>query len=429
MDAIWGTRHVLVCSLMIIHPSRLLSFATSFVLFSGTAIASPAGDQRPVLTGTVNIVLGNAQGIVVLTDSKQTMLNANGEKSESPTPAQKLFRLDDQTVCTIAGFGSVPLPNFPEFINSAAGIVDRYVSELHKVPGSHSFREKLTGLAFLVEMYLAGIENLQTLTPQEANNRYGFELILVGYDVDGTPKINKVIVKSDVSASGISTPAVSILPEKVIGPELTYETAGIGGYAVENILEHPQQLAEDKEISRYSASLTADHGSSLTTTEMEALASSLAHHAALVNQIAGPGFRFIHQVGGRDQVALLEKGRIQRIDQQEFAPLPLNMNEFAFTVGITLDGGGMPVLWSRTSHGTIGLYLKMGFTNGLVELDQGYFYGDEFVNATLMYDGTVVGFENNEVIDCELVLGPYADRSSAFVQELLTKYHWKHVQK
>ena len=45
---------------------------------------------------------------------------------------------------------------------------------------------------------------------------------------------------------------------------------------------------------------------------MEALASSLAHHAALVNQIAGPGFRFIHQVGGPgSSFALLEKGRIK----------------------------------------------------------------------------------------------------------------------
>ena len=68
------------------------------------------------------------------------------------------------------------------------------------------------------------------------------------------------------------------------------------------------------------------------------------------------------------------------------------MNEFAFTVGITLDGGGMAVLWSRTYHGTIELYLKIDFTNGLVRLDQGYLYGDELVNATLMYDGTVLEF-------------------------------------
>jgi hypothetical protein len=415
---------------MVTLPSSLLGVAMSLALFGGIAIADTTEDQRPVLTGTVNVILGNAQGIVVLTDSQQTQ-SVNGRLSEGSTPAQKLFRLDDQTVCTIAGFGSVSLPHFPEFINSAAGILDRYTSELHKHSGWHSFREKLTSLAFLVELYLDGIENLQSLTPQQATASYGFQLILVGYDVDGTPKIDKLVVTSDVSASGISRPTVSILPEKVIGRELTHETAGIGAYVVENILDHPKQFAEEKEIGRYGTSLAADRGGSLTITELEALASSLAHHAAIVDQVADlPHFRFIHLVGGRDQVAVLEKGRIQRIDQQEFTTPPLRMNEFAMIMGTSIDGGGIAgVQLNNTRQGRIGLYLKMGFSGGLVDLDRGYFYGDEFVNAKLFYDGAVVGFENNKITDCELVLTPDADRNPAFVQELLTNYHWKHVQK
>jgi hypothetical protein len=402
----------------------------SLVLFGGRVISGAVADERPVLKGTVNIVLGNAQGIVVLTDSKQTEI-VNGQLSDKPTPpAQKLFRLDDQTVCTIAGFGSVPLPQFPEFVNSAAEIVDLYSAELQKHPGPHSFREKLTSLAFLVEFYLDGIENLQTLTPEQSASSYGFELILAGYDLDGNLKIDKLTVVSQV-ANGISHATYSFLPEKVVGRELIHETAGIGQYAVENILDHPQQLAGETGIGKYASSWATDHGSSLSTTEMEALASSLAHHAAIVNRVTNiSGFRFIDLVGGRDQVAVLANKRIQKIDQSPFAPRRLKMEHFQIFTGFGINGEGVPgVALNGPAKETIGLYLKMDLTGGLVNLDRGYFYDDRFINDTLWYDGAVVGFESNEITDCELALGPDADRNPPFVKDLLTnpRYHWKRV--
>ena len=110
--------------------------------FPGVAFAGDG--PNPVFTGTVNIVLANANGIVVLTDSNQTGYRPNGESFTTPVPGQKLFRIDDRTVCTIAGFGSTFLPTFPEFTSSAAGVLDRYAAELRSKGGRHAFHEKLT---------------------------------------------------------------------------------------------------------------------------------------------------------------------------------------------------------------------------------------------------------------------------------------------
>ena len=97
-------------------------------LFSRIALAS--ADPNPVLTGTVNIVLANANGIVALTDSNQTGKSpSTGEPFTSPLPGQKLFRLDDRTVCTIAGFGSLPFPDYPELNTSADGGIGQVACE------------------------------------------------------------------------------------------------------------------------------------------------------------------------------------------------------------------------------------------------------------------------------------------------------------
>lgn len=59
------------------------------------------------LHGTVNIILANSQGIVVETDSQ--LSDTNGQPVGL---GQKLFRVDDHTVCTIADFYSDPGPRF-----------------------------------------------------------------------------------------------------------------------------------------------------------------------------------------------------------------------------------------------------------------------------------------------------------------------------
>src|SRR5438046_649804 len=100
---------------------------TPILLVSIAALQSEAFTNRKsdmVNHGTVNIVLGNANGIVILTDS---MITA-GDR-QLPDPAQKLFRLDDHRVCAIAGFVSAGWPMKDLFLTTS-GIVKRYEEKL-----------------------------------------------------------------------------------------------------------------------------------------------------------------------------------------------------------------------------------------------------------------------------------------------------------
>jgi hypothetical protein len=405
----------------------------------GGATAEGPENEHPVFRGTVNIVLGNANGIVALTDSNQTM--ERDGRYAGTQQGQKLFRLDDRTVCTIAGFASTSIPSFPEFIDSSAQILDIYEEKEHEAElrgqTELTFHEKLIGLTFLFRRSLFAIGNLQNATPQEAG-KYKFELILAGYDTDGTLKVGKIVLGASTLPNGLFTPIVEQVTERTVGRELIVETAGIGGVAVQNILAYPAQLPEDPEVRRYATAL-ATNGRSLTLPEMEALARSLARHAAAVNHELVPdgslvGFRGVWPVGGQDQLAVLAAGKIRSVDHPAFLqPIGPTVRSFSIVLGIGLDGRNRPgtVLsvvdpMSRLTDFVV-LFFRVAFLNGTVVLDNGYYVGDKFTNCKLTYNGGVAGFENNEVTDCELLLGPFADRRARIVNDLLTKYHWKNI--
>jgi len=404
-------------------------------LLSGIGFADDA--PNVVLTGTVNIVLANANGIVVLTDSNQTGKLPGGTPITTGL-GQKLFRIDDKTVCTIAGFGSRPFPGYQlhgyEFISSAGGVLERYSGELRRNEGTHTFHEKLTSLKFLFDMLLFTLGNLQHLNQGQVGD-YGFELILAGYDTDGTAKIGKLVFIPSLSANGSFSPGIKPVSEATVGRELKYEKAGIGGAAVENILEHPAQLADEPEIGMYARSEAADRGSSLTTAQMEALAKSLARHSALVNRayvgdVRG-GFRKVFLVGGPDQIAIMERGAIQKLDQPTLLSHQGRL-EMPFTIieHTRFQGDSVP-----PSVMDIHLFLSNVFRtnvfggNTVVSLDGAYYFDNDFSNVTLNYDGGVFLFDqSNRVTDCVLSLGPHADRTSAVVQELIARFPWKTVQ-
>jgi hypothetical protein len=159
---------------------------------SNTINVTPA-ESAPVLRGTINVVMANDNGIVVLTDSMITEewrdADGNLHARQKSDPGQKLFRLDDQTVCAFAGFASAQTPPLPDFINSVSGIIGRYQG--YRERKSLSFSDKLQLLEGIFSYYLAGVANLQNAT---ATADYYFELFLAGFDVNGMPEVGSVIL-------------------------------------------------------------------------------------------------------------------------------------------------------------------------------------------------------------------------------------------
>jgi hypothetical protein len=94
------------------------------------------------LHGTVNIVLANADGIVVLTDSMLTDEN----RHQLPRPGQKLFVLDNKSVCTIAGLYE-RAGAFKELNLSTRSKIYAYASAL-KTAKRLTLQQELDGLVF-----------------------------------------------------------------------------------------------------------------------------------------------------------------------------------------------------------------------------------------------------------------------------------------
>jgi 20S proteasome alpha/beta subunit len=133
--------------------------------------------------------------MVVLTDSMLTenWQDARGVRhsKQRTDPAQKLFRLDDHTVCAFAGFASAATPPLPDFLNSVSAIVGRYRDELTHITAPVSFAQKLQMLEGVFAYYLTGTANIRN---SGAEQDYLFELLLAGYDLDGTPKVGRLIL-------------------------------------------------------------------------------------------------------------------------------------------------------------------------------------------------------------------------------------------
>jgi len=157
-------------------------------------------DQIETSRGTVNIALGDANGLVLLTDSAESHQEADGW--HHTWPAQKLFRLDDKTVCSIAGFGNEKGWPQPKMDTYVSGIIADVKDQLAQKP-VEELDAKISAVAFLVGRYIDIITNRQEVIsnpniPLNPNN-YKFEVIAAGYDKDGALKLRKLVLASRAS--------------------------------------------------------------------------------------------------------------------------------------------------------------------------------------------------------------------------------------
>jgi hypothetical protein len=159
------------------------------LLFVGAQSAMGTQDAAEISQGTVNIALSNRNGIVLLTDSVQTVMKEGRPHFIQPVP--KLFRLDGKTVCSIAGFASETGWIRPELDTEVAGIIADFREQLSQKPVVQ-FDAKFRVLQFLLGFYIDLIANRhEVLASDRSPDVYKFELILAGYDADGAARLEK----------------------------------------------------------------------------------------------------------------------------------------------------------------------------------------------------------------------------------------------
>lgn len=396
-----------------------------------TAANAPASAQTlkndAVLGGTINVVLANKNGAVVLTDSMLSDESGSVPVPLPDRPGQKLFQLDDKTVCAIAGFVSAA-GLFPEFSPSVSAIVNTFSEQSKRYP-PQSLRLKLTALATLMDFNISAIADLRAAVnkPLRATN-YLSTITVVGYDLDGILKIGQAELTNDPEnlRSGAVVTDIQIVE---VGDGLARALAGKWRTA-DKLLKDPGTKPQDEMLTRLKASLTSDEGASLSMGELRGIALSLASYTAEAEPT----------VGGDNQIAELAQGRVTIVEQRQFPAPQKTLVEFSLYNHYSAEVPKVPgeksdpalALFKRNPilnpPGLAGLYVESVFTNVLQPLDNQYYYLSKFDDCAISYKGGPFYFDdNNEIKDSYLFLYSTVNTKDPKVLSLIQNHKWLQV--
>lgn len=379
------------------------------ISFAGQNGRTPMEDF--VVHGTINVALGNENGLVVLTDSMLT----GGDGRQLPKPGQKLFKLDDSTVCSFAGFASAPAGTgdaaVPDLYTDTSAIIHEYARQSARL-APQGIVERLRALAFLFDRHLSKIANVRDVLG--AAGRYDLELIVAGYDLDDKPKIGRIVLRAKNESGSfifkVEEPSLTTVENKLV-----WKLNGMRTVA-EQILGHPESRPNDAVLDQYAASLSDNGGKSLTVENMVGLAKRLADYSS----------QAYPEVGGPNQIAILRKRHILSIEQPEFPEPSKSLLHFSLIVKSyfrnagPIRGNGIPIVFVRCS------WIEMQ-----QELDGNYFIGSDFTNSRLLYDGGIVNLktDTNQVTDSVLVIGPHVKPDDETVRHLAEAFSWSRIER
>jgi len=393
-----------------------------FVAAASAVCENVKVEPGPSLHGTINVVAANDLGIVVLTDSMLTEIqqDAHGVRTsrQMPAPGQKLFRIDDRTVCAFAGFASAETVPVPTFLNSVSAIMGRYQDWLKKLKPL-SVSDKLKLLEGIFTYYLTGIVNIRGANDE---GEYSFELLLAGYDPDGTPEIGRLVLGTDLELTPAGPLLRSVIREFAVFPVAHREMIFVNGkrdVAIE-ILHNPGPWRSDPAVDAYERRVGGQ--GLLSIEQMKALAISLKQHTA-------DGDR---EVGGPNQIAILTNGHVQSFEQPDLPPIQLSGYKFLIVSTAGFDNSGIPGRqMGRTvfAPGLFVLYFRDDFIHVVQEISNAYYGGNRFRDSILTYSGGKVQFaSSNQVIDSDLEIAAGISPDSPEVKQLLHDFKWRTVK-
>ena len=273
--------------------------------------------------GTLIGALGNANGIVVFTDSRASYKDAAGAPHHLPGDFQKLIRFNDTTVCAIAGLGTAKVHVAHELDADLLGVVESFRDGLQSYP-RRSILSELGGLAAALTFYLDGIAEINAHTGFGGDvSNYHLALLLVGFDLDGIAKIGKLALQvapyqqPDGNTRWLTS--VKVLTVENIEKRLTPALYGMWDIA-DHALKQPEKFSGYTILEKYRSSIQKDQGASLSIDDLEEIGRALI---SLTTE------KYQEQVGGARQIAVFQSGKIVRFVQPDFPPpkkpFPINI--------------------------------------------------------------------------------------------------------
>ncbi len=316
--------------------------------------------------GTINILLANRSGMVLVTDSRGTL----GDRTHNDQSA-KLFEIDDNTVCSIAGLGVGGGPTW-QLQFATGGMIRSFREWLATYVGQLTFDQKLNILTHAMahrhetlaeERHYSG----QDLQPNERD----IFILLAGYDSDGTAKIGK----AHIQMQGLSAHE-EISSETVVGP-LLYLTAGLDD-TVQSRLAEPGAFPNERELTAYAQEKKKDGAAALDIKQLEDLADYLESEAA----------HTYSSVGGPEQKAIFQAGKV-------ILSLPANLTPtgqprlFITATDIRIEGSSINSIHVRTENPTAlsVVYMDLKCHESDVRLDGAILLSAKLQECDLYFNG------------------------------------------
>lgn len=420
------------------------AISTSILLcipFVGLSQSSQSGIAAH---GTVNIFLANGNGLIAVTDSKISA------QSGPLGYGQKLFKLDDRTICSIAGFfswsGPVMPGNIPSMLpTSAPAVLNGYIQDHQRYLKLHqndpqSLQSTFSGVLKAWTDGLDLMRETQGIFGQQIKaNEFKTVITIAGYE-RGELWVGQTAVILDTGKKSFTLePTIPVLHE--VGNRLSYVLAG-EYLEVLSILNTPSKYGySNPSLAAYYKSQKADQGSSLNLADLKALAEKLESIAAREHP---------SDVGGQMQFAVLSDDNVSYFDSPPSSqPSALGHESMrtnarnGYRFGNTYTGSIEPSMLDNFSQLGYNSEIKNGlfmmrrlppatfylvksdsFTNELVELGGLVILGSTFTKCTLLYDGSPIVFfsDKNTLVDTDLLLGPHTSRGAPFVKDFRKMY-------
>jgi len=331
--------------------------------------------------GTINILLANKNGIVLVTDSRAT-----ASDNRHFDNAAKLFQIDDNTICSIADFGTDPGP-YKELKLEVTGVVRDFRYNLAQSPEPLSFEKKLQILAFEIFDQFQRLKDEYNFSDKVLKSKLSSQVLMAGYDLDGSAKIAKleIIVNGDKTFGASYSPHI----EQVTNT-LLFLTAGLDN-SVQARLKYPDQFPKETALQVYALAKKRDGAANMTLEELEELAEYLEKDSATTHEV----------IGGPIQKAVLHNGQTELTVPPHLA-VGAKPNKFVFTGGVFVSNSVLPAVSSYTM-----VYMKYGCKNSGVKLDHSLFYSGTLDHCYFYFNGGDFYRDPKVVIvSGYLVLGP-----------------------
>jgi hypothetical protein len=228
---------------------------------------------------TVNVIMGNRNGLVVVTDSKLS----SGKQSMGFAP--KIFQVDSRTVCSIAGAYRVPGPKSGRSYPVAIAIpsIMQQLSSTIATQNDLDIDQKMTMASEYFKFGLGIVAEADAASHIPVDNSESV-LTLAGYD-KGLLEIRQMHLAPRRSKSGEWTYQETSRYAKTVDDEITYKLAGFENPG-ESILEGKSTNYDtDPTISLYRQAHSRDNGASLTVNDLKLIAKRIEAITAAVNPL------------------------------------------------------------------------------------------------------------------------------------------------